>query len=293
MIITLENGASEDIPIDQIDGVKIYTVNNLYSYDYQQCRNIIQQNISTEPITHYYFIFESLYNDSFGHWMSECGILLPIFIKLKLTYPTLKLHLKTKRSYKTHILTHLNIDLNDISYDLEPNNKCFVVEPFTSLHNKSDCSLHIQYFIQYYTILRPSVLPEKNIDILFLPRQTKENYISNDRVHHTQEIEYYISNLPNCVVLHTDKLTDFKTQVDLILRAKTIILTDGSPFFINSLIAMNSKIICLGNIMGHQIHQFSELRHQVDIIKSNSNTIQILDSPTYTYRLQDVISLLA
>ena len=288
MIITLENGPSEDITMQQIDGVKVYTVNNVKSYEYQQSKHTIQyNNNTTQSSDHKYFLFESTSNEAFSHWIVESAILILIYKKLKSIYPTIKLHLLTTKQYKTLFLNHLNISNDDIAYTLEPNNECFLAEPFTNFHNKAKYTVHCQYIVEFFNIIRPETLPEKDIDILLLPRQTKENYAQNDRTHNTKAIEDIVSKTINCRVLHTDTVTDIKDQINLILRAKNIIVTDGSPYLINGLISLNSNIICIGNIVRGQILLFSEMRMLDSIIKSN-NTVNIIELHTRTYTFKDI-----
>jgi hypothetical protein len=287
MIITLENGPSEDIPIQQIDGVKIYTVKNVTSYEYQQSKHSIQYNNTTQSSDNKYFLFESTSNEAFSHWIIESAILISIYKKLKLIYPTLKLHLLTTKQYKTLFLNHFNISKDDITYSLEQSNECFLAEPFTNFHNKENCNLHYQYIVQFFNTIRPETLPEKDIDILLLPRQTKENYAPNDRTHNTKAIEDIISKTINCHVLHTDIVTDIKDQINLVLRAKNIIVTDGSPYSINGLISLNSNIICIGNVMRSQIVAFSEVRMLDTIIRSH-NTVHNIERNTRTYTFQDI-----
>jgi hypothetical protein len=125
-------------------------------------------------------------------------------------------------------------------------------------------------------------LPVKDIDILFLPRQKKENYVSNNRTHNTKDLEDVILLMNNCYVLHTDKLTELKDQINFILRAKNIIVTDGSPYLINSLISLNANIICIGDVILHQIPNFTEMRMIKSIIETN-NKVHTIKYENYTF----------
>ena len=86
----------------------------------------------------------------------------------------------------------------------------------------------------------------------------------------------------NCYVLHTDKLTELKEQINLILRAKNIIVTDGSPYLINSLISLNSNIICIGDVVLWQITKLTEMRMIQSIIES-SNKVHTVKYENYTF----------
>jgi hypothetical protein len=281
MNITIDNNSLEHIK-EKIDGVKIYSVKNVINYKYHKSRyDILYKNNIVTP-EHKYFLIESTGNEAFAHWVIESSILLSVFKKLKSLYPMIKLYLLCSKQFKTLFLNHCNISQNDISYTLEPNNECFLAEPFTIFDNKPEYSLHFRYVVDFFNSIRPDILPVKDIDILFLPRQTKENYISNNRTHNTKELEDVILLMNNCYVLHTDKLTDLKDQINFILRAKNIIVTDGSPYLINSLISLNANIICIGDAVLSQILGFTEMKMIQSIIES-SNKVHTVKYKNYTF----------
>lgn len=293
MNIIINNSSDNIFPVEKIEEINVYTVKNVTSYKYHNKGYDILSNNNILNSEYHYFIFEISAQDSsdaFGHWIIECAILLPIFKKIKSTHSNIKLHLHTRKQFKTLFLNHFNIKENDISYILEPNNKCFVAEPFTFFDNKPDSSLnfslhfslHFRYVVNFFKSIRPELLPEKDIDILFLPRQTKENFCGNNRIHNTKQLEDAILSMNNCYILHTDNITDLKDQINLILRAKNIIVTDGSPYLINSLISLNANIICLGNIVLSQISSFTEMRMVQTIIELN-NKVTTIQEDFYTF----------
>ena len=283
MNITIHNNSREHIK-EKIDGVNIYSVKNVINYKYHKEQYDILYNNNIVNSEHQYFLIDGCENGSFGHWVIESAVFLPLFKKLKSVYPIIKLHLLCSKQFKTLFLNHCNISQNDISYTLEPNNECFLPEPCTILNaNKREYSLHFRYIVDFFNSIRPEILPVKDIDILFLPRQTKENYVGNPRTHNTKELEDVILLMNNCYVLHTDKLTELKEQINLILRAKNIIVTDGSPYIINSLISLNANIICIGDAVQHQITVLTEMRMIQSIIES-SNKVHTVKYKNYTFQ---------
>jgi hypothetical protein len=281
MNITIDNNSREHIK-EKIDGVKIYSVKNVINYKYHKSRYNILYNNNIVTSEHKYFLIDSINNEAFGHWVIESAVLLSVFKKLKSIYPMIKLHLLCSKNFKTLFLNHCNISQNDIIYTLEPNNECFLPEPFTIFDNKPEYSLHFRYVVDFFNSIRPDTLPVKDIDILFLPRQKKENYVSNNRTHNTKDLEDVILLMNNCYVLHTDKLTELKDQINFILRAKNIIVTDGSPYLINSLISLNANIICIGDVILHQIPNFTEMRMIKSIIETN-NKVHTIKYKNYTF----------
>ena len=120
----------------------------------------------------------------------------------------------------------------------------------------------------------------KHVNYYKIPEALNNNDI-------TVSFEDIVSKTIKCRVLHKDRITDIKDQINLILRAKNIIVTDGSPYLINGLISLNSNIICIGNIVRGQILLFSEMRMLDSIIKSN-NTVNIIELHTRTYTFKDI-----
>lgn len=292
MNITINNSDDNISPIEKIDEVNIYNLKNVISYKYYNKGYAIISDNNIVNSEHQYFLFEisaQQSQEAFAHWIIEGAIHIPIFKKIKCIYSNIKLHLHICKKFKTLFLNYFNINENDISYTLEPNNECFIPEPFTFFDNKSDCSLHFRYVVNFFNSIRPEILPEKDIDILFLPRQTKENFIDNNRIHNTKQLEDAILLMNNCYVLHTDNITDIKDQINFILRAKNIIVTDGSPYLINSLISLNANIICIGGCVLYQIRVYTEMRMLQTIIELNNKVHNIQES---FYTFENVKNLL-
>ena len=161
MNITINDSSNNIFPVEKIDEVNIYNLKNVTSYKYHNKGYDIVSNNNIVNSEYQYFIFEMSAHQSqeaFGHWIAEGAILLPIFKKIKSIYPNTKLHLGTYKQFKTLFLNHFNINENDISYILEPNNECFVAEPFTFFDNKPDCSLnfslHFRYVVNFFNSIR-------------------------------------------------------------------------------------------------------------------------------------------
>ena len=125
---------------------------------------------------------------------------------------------------------------------------------------------------------------EKMINTLIMPRQSKENFKPNDR---TINMDY---NWPNAVILNTDTVTNLINQIELIIKSKNIVLTYGSPFFVNGLFAKNSNIIVLGdNFKHHEV--FPYLQHVYQEILKYGNTVHFSVSKS-NYCYKDIENLL-
>jgi hypothetical protein len=243
-----------------------------YPYGWDVEFDIANNNI----VEHYYLYIDTLFHDAFSHWVFESGIYLVLFNKLKAIYPNIKIYCKDLKSYKMIFFKAFNIDESSIVNYLEKNNKVFFPR-YQSFHifsenytQSNDTKLDSNYPIYlnnfYNSLINPIKNIEKNIDILYLPRGTKENFKPNDRIINIQDsLINYFSNKNNCKVLYTDNINNFNEQINYILRSKIILLDYGSNLFVNSFFANNSQIVVLGYDIHHEIHVI------VDILYKEAN----------------------
>ena len=199
-----------------------------------------------------YFIIEK--NDShnaFAHFFYECGSQVKVYSELKRAIPDLKFHLLEKKGFKLLILSYLGVKEEDICYEMDSSNRCYLINKIIdSEHYKIDTEFHNNVLEQYQYNFLPNQSIEKTIPILILPRQGKENYVGNNRVYYTEQIENAILEIdPRNKVLHTDTITDLKEQIELIQKSYIILVTDQSPALVNPLFAFNSHIIILGDYL--------------------------------------------
>lgn len=269
-----------------LDLYKIFIINNIQSYSNNENNNwnykIINNNY-LNPIN-YYLIIESDQNEAFAHWVFESGIYLLLLIELKKKYPLIKLHLKTKKIFKLLFIKKFNFSEDDICYDIKLPNTCIFIDPISRLcdNNISDeYKKQVDLFYNYFRSL--SILNNKvgkSINILFLPRQKKENFKPNDRTYNTILLE----KCPFITVLHTDQITNLNEQINYINSAKNIILTDGSPFLVNGMFAYNSTIFIIGNTTVGQIDFYKKMQYlEKKIIENNNKIIRIPIQKSYSF----------
>jgi len=103
--------------------------------------------------------------------------------------------------------------------------------------------------------------------ILILPRQNQNPNNYRNCINDCSDI---INNLNNAVILNTDNITDINDQIGLIRRSNTIIVSDGSPYMFNSLFAINSKIIVLGDAHIYILEHYEKMRYFHNIIVNNN-----------------------
>ena len=168
-------------------------------------------------------------------------------------------------------MEYYNISGSDIVYKLENNNICFLPLPITSLNDKDlddDYILYTNVFIDWLN----NITFEKTNHYLIMPRQLLQNSIGNPRTHNCEDI---ITNMPNAQVLHTDNLKTFYDQHKLVKSAKVIFVTDGSSFLFNGIIARESNIIVLGDVVCEQGCNSRKTQLYIDKIKQRNNVIFI------------------
>jgi hypothetical protein len=259
----------------KLDNYNYCKVFNVYSYTHENftsytCNVINNSNTAID----YYLILDTVFSDAFFHWIAECVIFFPLFIELKKDFPTLKIICKTKQDYHTTIGNYFGIDSCDIIYKINNiNNVCFFPKPISALNDTTIIDDYITYSRKMVKYFNKEVGIEKDIDVLLLPRQTQNNKnISGQRKYDYTDI---INKIPNITIFNTDTVTNLNEQIQMISHAKTIIVTDGSPYLFNGLFSKNAKIIVLGNIVCSQINDYKKMKYYNDIINFNNTVIFI------------------
>ena len=201
-----------DYKIIEFYNIKKYElINNSWSISFHSFSNI------EETCSKYFIIEKNENNNAFGHFFYECGPHVKIYLELKKTIPDLKLHLLEKKDFKLLILIYLGVKEEDICYEMDPLNKCYLINKIIDAnHYNNDKEYHNNALEEYRYYFLPQEDIEKTIPILILPRQKKENYIGNARFYYTEEIEKYVLELDSRNrVLNTDIITDLKEQIEL------------------------------------------------------------------------------
>ena len=235
-----------------------------------------------ESCSKYFILEKNESHNAFAHFFYECGPHVKVYLELKKTIPDLKLHLLEKKGFKLLILSYLGVKEEDIYYEMDSSNRCYLINKIIDTeHYKIDTEFHNNVLEQYQYNFLPNQSIEKTIPILILPRQRKENYVGNNRVYYTEQIENAILEIdPRNKVLHTDTITDLKEQIEIIQKAYIIIVSDGSPALVNSLFAINSHIIILGNIL--LVEQVPNMPFFAKIMELNSlHNLSITSIPDY------------
>ena len=130
-------------------------------------------------------------------------------------------------------------------------------------------------------------LPNVN-NIIYLPRNTKDNYVPNDYIIIDSDIiEENVINF-NGTILNTYQINNLNLQFSIINSFNTIILNFGSSFLVNCIFLKNKKIIILNyNGMMSQIYHYPSINILFNYIKNN-NIIIVINSKNNTFDFNDI-----
>jgi hypothetical protein len=253
-------GSLDEEPSEKLEDYSLYFAHNVRSieaiFDNEEKFGwmVKEDNKDVEHIPFYYLYIDGKPDDPFGHWVFECGIYLPLFFLLKKKYSSLRIFSKNPKKYKEIFYNAFGIEGREISSDLESNNTVI----FTQWNSLGDHSFprrneflkHAQSF--YNHLVPQGANLQKPIDILYLPRGTKENFKSNDRHIPAQDIllSRIQSYFPSTIVYDTDNTTNICDQINLVRSSKIILMDYGSSLLVNGFFAEDSIIIVLGDF-GH------------------------------------------
>jgi hypothetical protein len=226
---------------------------------------------SNTSVTCRYICLDTIEGAScFGHWMIEAALFLPYLSSLKEHSPVpIKILLQEPKKYKSIVLKEFGIFDKDICYSTKTRHMGGDWQRVHVLPSEDNYEIYIPHFtfcwestpssVNYFKHIeafRKHFIKEdihKDIDVLYLKRSSKENYKHNFR--HFINFEEVVQMLTNegCQILDIDTLNDLQSQINLVRRAKILIIEQGSATTINAgWFAENSQIILLNDYVNFQ-----------------------------------------
>jgi len=267
----------DDYPIFKINNVSSINITDHSLVKWNEYGLLVDDSGSSEK-HHNYFNMYCVYDTAFGHWTLEVGIFLVIYKKLKIQIPDLQLYVPNFRFFKEAIINSFDISKDHIVNSIESTNNTFYF-PERISHNCMTLNPRYEYYFNNFLDVFKSEVQniEKDIDILYLPRGRKENFIGNDRrIINEDNIELFLKESYNADIYNSDNATNnFIDQVKLISRAKIIILTFGSAFFLNSIFLKDSHIIVLDKMENQFNYPYINFLYNYSL---NYNTIDFIYS---------------
>ena len=261
---------------------KIKTLSSKYTIGLD---DLSAQASSSKPI---YIVLDTKFHNAFGHWFFESAIWLPKISHILKNYPQAKIYVKEKKGYKQQILTYFGITPDQIVDSFLSNNLCIFVNPFTALNDTKEHERFRKMLAEFSNEFYRE-LPPKKISYLLLPRQSKENYGSNDRQIGTNDLEDYLSQIPASKVFNTDESPSFADQVNCLQSSKHILVTDGSPFAVNGFMSKNSVIFVLGDTLLPLQRQIYPKKNHICEFIEHHNAVTYVHSQNDVF-LRDCIS---
>ncbi len=248
------------------------------------CWSIIYESESypTETDSSIYFILDGGNHAAFSHWVYESSTWLPMFLDIQKRYPSCRLVLKQTKTYKYLFLKLYGIsdECVLVEPELEPKNFCFF-HSYTSLNDTSLPDAYYTNLLRYEKLIESlSIEDKKDIPLLYLPRGTKENFVGpNNRSYGIQkDLKEFVLTIGG-TVYETDTTADLTHQMQMIRRAKVILLDYGSNLWVNGLFAKHSKLICL-NLGWNQHTQYPSLAVLWEKIQQTNTITQIFAYPS-------------
>jgi hypothetical protein len=261
-----------DIKYNFIDNAISYKITDHSKKEFDIKISNLETNL--EKNNYYILEWDADSSSAFAHWVYECAVYIPYYLELKKKIPNLKIYITNKKKFKDIFLEYLGVEINDIVYSIELPNTC-VFHEFISLglsFVSDEYKIILDNFLNYF----PKKYEKEN-NILFMPRQVKENYIGNNRVYNTKDHEELIIGFDeNNKILHTDNIEKLEDQIKMVQNSKTIIVTDGSPALVNIIFAKSCDIIILNsNFFINHLITYSLIKYIVEqIVEKNEITIQ-------------------
>ncbi len=244
-------GANNQLPTFLVDDYLFYEIENVVSIHIRHRDNYgwdVEYDPSQEgSIPQTYLMLEGIYDEAFHHWVYETAIFLPLFRRLQQKYPGMKLYSFHKKLYKDCVYKAFDISASEISYTIDHPRNRFVFIRCTSQADHTTPHLYREYVRRFHAALVPEVPPPKDIELLYLPRGSSENIRDFSIPVQPALLEALMPN-PRVKVYFTDKTTDIREQIQMIQRAKVILLNEGTNCLVNGFFAVGSRIVVLGGV---------------------------------------------
>ena len=198
-----------------------------------------------------------LYIDSgdpaFGHWIFESSHYLLMYKMMKEMIPSLKLLSFIERRFKSSVYKAFEIADADVKNIIETKNNIIFFPKSSSLGDHSGIDLYMKHIKLFYSyLLSKSPLFNKEISVLYLPRGSLENCKDGERTIHVQpQLIQQVKSIPDSLVYYTDKTDNIIDQINIVRKAKVIILDYGSNMMMNGFFAENSHIIVVYSLTDH------------------------------------------
>jgi hypothetical protein len=270
---------------------KMYKLDNVINYKFIRLTpemdiNIIV-NIKPSNNAQIYLILDCPGDDSFQHWVFETFIFFKLFEKINQLYSNVKIFTSNTKKYVRNLLKFIGMN-NEIVYEIDNyDNICFI-PPLSSLNRAIYVEIYKWGITNFINKIEENIfIPKTQTNILFLPRNTKDNYghhgLYEDR-RDANEVDYITDGVikNGGTVLNTYELNDLSYQFSILRNSKNVILDYGSSFLVNGIVCKNQNIIILNKFWksnNHIIMQGDNIIYEFQ--KSVNNVVILTDYNCY------------
>ena len=264
-------------------------IKNVVSYERFHCEpkwKITRAGGEEQPVEEYYFFMDCPGDDAFMHWVVESFIFYPLLLEKLETYPALKILTSNTKRYCKNFFKFIGLTTPIVSQVSSSRNVVFF-PPIVSL-NKPNMPVFIKYITNYTNNLKFDTFSP--INLLYLPRNSIENYTVNDRtVPSVQELSELTVNKGG-VVIDTYLINNIALQMNIINAAQIIVVHWGSAFYVNCIHLKNKTIVLLDSPIGvNQVRSLEIMNYLYRTIASNNKIISVF---SYTSDLKDILDSL-
>jgi len=270
---------------------KMYKCDNVINYKFIRLTpemdiNIIV-NIKPTNNAQIYLILDCPGDDSFQHWVFETFIFFKLFEKINQLYSNVKILTSNTKKYVRNLLNFIGMK-NEIVYEIDNRDNICFIPPLSSLNRAIYVEIYKWGITNFINKIEGNIfIPKTRTNILFLPRNTKDNYGHNglyeDR-RDANEVNYITDGVikNGGTVLNTYELNDLSYQFSIIRNSKNVILDYGSSFLVNGIVCKNQNIIILNKFWksnNHIIMQGDNIIYEFQ--KSVNNVVILTDYNCY------------
>lgn len=278
----------DDMPNFSIENMeyKIYKQENVINYKYDHLNPGITihkfENILSRNNVQVYIILDCPGDDAFAHWVFETFIFFSLFEKINKMYTNVKILTSNNKKYVANLLKFIGMN-NEIVYKIDNHDNICFIPPLMSLNRGFDAERYKWGIYNFINTVEQNTITFKNkTNILFLPRNIKDNYGHNglyeDR-RDSNEVNYITDGVikNGGSVLNTYEINDFSYQFSIICNSKNVILDYGSSFLVNGIVCKEQNIIVLNKHWKSNNHIIMQCDNIIYEIQKASNNVIILN----------------
>lgn len=207
--------------------------------------------------------------NAFAHWVFESAVFLPI-IKSE----GKRVVLVERKMYKRLFCEYFGFTDADVDYGGNP---CPTAPILMDRVIRPEYPLILSNFCAHFST---HVVPD--VDFVLMPRQTAENYVSNDRkCKLTPFLDVFKTSGRSYRIVETDYIRSLQEQIDLVNSGRTLIVTDGSPALVNGVLCSGKTIYVVRDWAGGTVETQVGIYPMYRLIESEikkKNTLRYINA---------------